>query len=116
MTGIALYIMSSLYLFSGIMHFLKPAGFVKIMPPYLPWHYPLVYISGAAEIILAILIIPEATRSAAAWGIIILLIAVFPANIYMAKIFRRKKHRLYWLTIVRLPLQVLLIWWAWNYT
>ncbi|RYY12040.1 MAG: DoxX family protein [Chitinophagaceae bacterium] len=116
MTNPGLYIMIAAYLFTGIMHFIRPAGFVRIIPPYLSRPYSLVYISGAAEIILAILLIPHATRAIAAWGLIALLIAVFPANIYMASLFYRKKHRLLWLAILRLPLQALLIYWAWIYT
>jgi uncharacterized membrane protein len=108
--------MSAAYLFTGTMHFVKPGGFVRIMPPYLPWHYQLVYLSGAAEILLAILLLPESTRSIAAWGLIVLLVAVFPANIYMAQVFYRKKHRYLWLAILRLPLQLVLIYWAWLYT
>ena len=54
------------------------------MPPYLPWHYELVYLSGLFEIILGVLLIIPKTRKVACYGIILLLIAVYPANIYLA--------------------------------
>lgn len=116
MTNSAIYIMAAVYIFSGSMHFLKPKGFARIIPPWLPGHYTLVYVSGIAEIILGLLLLPDSTRPFAAWGIVLLLIAVFPANVYMAQIFYRRKSRFFWLTVLRLPLQFFLIWWAWLYT
>jgi uncharacterized membrane protein len=73
-------------------------------------------ISGACEIVFGLLLIPDTTRSIAAWLIIVLLIAIFPANIQMSINFKRKNNPYFWITIVRLPLQFLLIWWAWSYT
>ena len=58
---------------------------MKIMPPYLPNHKELVYLSGAFEIIFGIMLLFEKTRFFAAWGLVLLLIAVFPANIYLAQ-------------------------------
>lgn len=113
---IALYLMSFLYIAAGIYHFINPRMYMKIMPSYLPYHLPLVYISGICEIVFGALLIPEATRPIAAWLIIVLLIAIFPANIQMAINFKRKKHRFLWMALIRLPLQLLLIWWAWQYT
>ena len=86
------------------------------MPPWLPWHAQLVFISGVAEIVLGLLLIPLATRTWAAWGIIALLIAVFPANIQMAINYWNKQSPYLWIALVRLPLQFLLIYWAWIYT
>jgi uncharacterized membrane protein len=72
------------FAFAGVLHFLKPANYMKIMPPYVPWHLAMVYLSGAAEIAGGLgLLIPPLRRSAAL-GLVALLIAVFPANIYMA--------------------------------
>ena len=69
---------------AGVLHFLKPAMYMKIMPPYIPWPLAMVHISGAAEIAGGLgILIPPARRSAAL-GLIALLVAVFPANIYMA--------------------------------
>ena len=116
MKQVALYIMSLLYIAAGINHFVKPRMYVKIMPPWLPAHLQLVYTSAVAEILLGILLIPASTRVFAAWGIIALLIAVFPANVQMMLNYYYKNLPGLWITIVRLPLQLLLIWWAWLYT
>ena len=82
---ITIYIMSLFYVFAGIKHFTNLAWYMKIMPPYLPFHKELVYISGALEIILSLMLLLEDTRFIAGWGLILLLIAVFPANIYLAQ-------------------------------
>ena len=108
--------MACLYIAAGIYHFICPKFYTRIMPRWLPMHLQLVYISGAFEIILGLLLFPIATRVVAAWGIIALLIAVFPANIQMMLNYRRRHNPYLWITILRLPLQLLLIWWAWQYT
>ena len=77
--------MSLFYVFAGIKHFTNPTWYMKIMPPYLPLHKELVYISGAFEIILGLMLLLDKTRFIGAWGLILLLIAIFPANIYLAQ-------------------------------
>ena len=72
------------YTFAGILHFLRPPVYMKIVPPYVPWHLAIVYVSGAAEILGGIGLLIPPVRRAAALGLVALLIAVFPANIYMA--------------------------------
>lgn len=116
MPTISLVIMSLLYIAAGIYHFVNPALYRSIMPTWLPAHHQLVLVSGAAEIILGILLLPMATRHWAAWGIILLLIAVFPANIQMAINYYRQGNPHLWIALLRLPLQGVLIWWAWQYT
>ena len=112
--GLAL--MSAVYVFAGILHFAKPRIFVRIVPPYLPWPKLLVYLSGAAEIILGLMLwVPELSRWAA-WGIVALLIAVFPANLYMHQKGGKAFEVPSWLLAVRLPVQLLLIAWAYVYT
>ena len=113
---ILLYIMAVLYVAAGIYHFVNPKMYQRIMPSYLPWHIPLIYISGVCEIVFALLLIPESTRPIAAWLVIVLLIAVFPANIQMAVSFWQKQRPTLWIALARLPLQLVLIWWAWIYT
>jgi len=113
---ILLYIMALLYTAAGIYHFVNPKMYMRIMPTYLPWHLPLVYISGVCEIAFALLLIPESTRPIGAWLIIALLIAVFPANVQMLVNYWQKNYNGLWIAIVRLPLQLVLIWWAWIYT
>ena len=104
------------YLAAGIFHFYRPGFYLKIMPPWLPWHHQFIYITGIAEIILGLLLLPAVTRSIAAWGIIILLIVVFPANIQMAINYWNQQNPWLWIAVARLPLQLVLIGWAWQYT
>ena len=111
-----LYLMALIYVAAGIYHFINPKMYERIMPPYLPYHLQLIYISGVIEIALGILLIPEATRPTAAWLIIAMLIAIFPANIQMAINFWQKNSPSLWIALVRLPFQPLLIWLAWLYT
>ena len=82
---ITIYLMSLFYIFGGIKHFTNVGWYMKIMPPYLSYHKELVYLSGAFEIILGIMLVFEKTRFLSGWGLIMLLIAVFPANIYLAQ-------------------------------
>ena len=81
--NITIYIMSLLYILVGIKHFSDPNFFLKIMPEYLNYHLELVYLSGFFEILFGILLIFKKTRFYGAWGIFVLLICVFPANIYL---------------------------------
>ena len=80
----SIILMSIFYVGVGIKHFTNPMWFIKIVPPILPYKLSLVYISGFLEILFGILILFPTTRYIAAWGLIFLLIAVFPANIYLA--------------------------------
>jgi uncharacterized membrane protein len=107
--------MALLYIGAGINHFVHPDQYVRIMPPYIPYHRAMVLLSGVFEIGLGLLFLPAVTRPRAAWGIIALLIAVFPANIQMAINYHRQGNPHLWLALVRLPLQIPLIWWAWKY-
>ena len=110
-----LYTMSAIYILAGVLHFVIPKSFVKIVPKYIPYRLWAVYISGFFEILFGIgLLFPE-TQSYAAIGIIVLLIAVFPANLYMAQRMREKKNKYAWIAFARLPLQLLLIYWAWIF-
>ena len=113
---ISLCIMAAFYFGAGIYHFLRPELYEKIMPGWLPWQRALIYITGACEILFSILLFPITTRRAAAWGIIILLILVFPANVQMMLNYWHQRHPGLWLSILRLPMQALLIWWAYGFT
>ncbi len=88
-------------------------AYAQIVPPYLPWHRFLVYVSGAAEIAGALGLLIPSWRRLAAWGLVLLLIAVFPANVYMANhgVQINARPMPQWLLWARLPLQALLIWW-----
>jgi uncharacterized membrane protein len=102
----------------GITHFIRPDQYARIVPPQLPHPVGLVYISGVFEILGGIGLLIPLVSVAAAWGLIALFIAVFPANIYQAMnsipIEGIPHHPvLYW---IRLPFQAVLIAWAWWYT
>ena len=112
---ISMYIMAAIYVVAGILHFVRPDKYNNIVPHWLPYSLALVYISGAVEIAGGLLLLPGITRRFAAWMIILLLIAVFPANVQMSVNYYREQTPYFWLTILRLPLQVILIWWAWNF-
>ena len=112
---ISLWCMVLLYVYAGINHFIHPAVYLQIMPPWLLQPLMLVYISGVCEIVFGLLLLPAYTKRIAVWCIIFLLIAVFPANIQMTINYYREHNPYLWLTIVRLPLQVILIWWAWSF-
>ena len=75
--------MSLLYITVGVKHFINPDFFVTIVPPIISWKEEAVLVSGFIEVILGILLLFNQTRKLAAWGIILLLIAVLPANIYL---------------------------------
>ena len=109
------YFLAGILFFAGIMHFAKPDFFVKIMPSYIPYHLKMVYISGIVEILCGLLLIFPQTQAFGAWLSIALFIAVFPANIQMAKDFYVMHHPYLWLAILRLPLQLVLIWWAYQF-
>lgn len=99
---------------SGVLHFLKPDSYTKIVPSYLPTPKTLVYISGVFEILGGIGLVVPKSRQFSAQGLIALLVAVFPANIYQAtakvqmdelKLMNKRGYH-----VVRLPMQPLLIW------
>ncbi len=108
--------MAGFYTFAGIGHFVATKFFMRIMPPYIPWHKPIVYLSGVAEIGLGILLIMPAYSSWAAWGVIALLVAVFPANLYHFSSGGAGMRIPQWALALRLPLQGLLMLWAWWHT
>ena len=105
-----------LYTAAGVNHFINPHFYRKIMPPWLGWHNELIIISGVAEILLALLLLFTPTRRIAAWGIIVLLVAVFPANVQMMLNYNKESNPQLWIAIARLPLQLVLIWWAYRVT
>ncbi len=112
---ILLYIMAAFYMIAGTYHFIDPLFYKKIMPPWLPGHYFIIYFTGVCEIVLGFLLISQLTRKAAAWGIIVLLVVVFPANIQMMLNFHHQQSPYLWIAILRLPVQLLLIGWAYQF-
>jgi len=100
---------------AGVWHFVRPAFYLKIMPPYLPWHRELVYLSGAFEIAGGVGILVPSLRRAAGWGLIALLVAVFPANVQMFLDVLADQGWTTWtlILLVRLPLQIPFLLWVW---
>jgi uncharacterized membrane protein len=101
------------YVSAGTLHFIKPDAYLKIMPPYIPWHAAMVRASGGFEILGGLGLLAPPVRRAAAWGLVALLIAVFPANVYMATnpIDTGVASLAPVLRWGRLPLQLILVWW-----
>ena len=104
--------------FAGVMHFVAPRGYVKIMPKFIPAPEAMVAISGVFEVLGGVGLLLPATQVFAAWGLIALFVAVFPANVNMAinKIPLGKKPLPTWALWARLPLQAVFIGWAWLFT
>jgi len=105
------WLLAAFFIAAGVNHFVSPATYQEIMPPYLPWPLALIYISGAAEVGLGLAALIPSVRTIAGWGLIALLLAVLPANLHMAL------HGFHsvpaWVLWVRLPIQFVLI--AWVY-
>ena len=103
---------------AGMLHFIYPNAYIGVMPPWLGWHAALVFISGVAEVAGGVGVLPTSTRRLAGWGLLALCVAVLPANLQML-IDALAAARPVWiiaLLVVRLPLQLLLMWWIWLAT
>ncbi|MGD9723142.1 MAG: MauE/DoxX family redox-associated membrane protein [Pirellulales bacterium] len=112
------YICGLFYIVAGINHFAVAEFYLRIMPDYIPqeFHWPAVAVSGIAEVVLGVLLLVPRTTRLAAWGLIALLIAVFPANIYVYQhpdLFPGVSQTVH---LIRLWLQGVLIAWAYWYT
>lgn len=104
------------FIVAGVLHFVMPRAYTSIMPAYLPSPLMLVYVSGVFEVLGGAGLLLPATRTLAAASLILLLLAVFPANVEMLRLAQARDAgtlviAAYW---VRLPLQPLLIWWVWR--
>ena len=104
--------MTAFYVSAGLMHFLRPRMYFKIMPPWLPYPKELNLICGFAEILLGLLVQVAELKVFATWGLVALLVAVFPANIHMFRLGQEKIGIPAWVLFLRLPLQGVLIYWA----
>jgi uncharacterized membrane protein len=112
-----LYPLAALFVGMGVLHFVVTDVFVSVMPAYVPYHREMVWLSGLFEIGLGLAVLPERTRPWAGLGLVLLLIAVFPANVNMAlHDVPPESPPPRWLMWGRLPLQALLIAWAWWVT
>lgn len=110
-----LYVMAAMYILAGIMHFVKPKAYMRIMPRYLPAHKTLVYLSGLAEILLGILLCFPDTKNIAVWGVVLMLTVFFLVHFYMLSSAKAGLNLPKWLLWGRIILQFGLIYWALFY-
>lgn len=102
------------FVVAGLNHFRQPEIYLGMMPPFLPWPEVLNYISGVVEVLGGLGLLSASTRRLAAWGLLALLVAVFPANIYVALEGRMPGLDVSPLTLwLRLPFQFLFMAWVW---
>jgi uncharacterized membrane protein len=114
MKNLQTYAIGSLFIAAGTLHFVRSPMYEAIVPPGFGDPKTIVAISGAAEFLGGVGVFVPATRRFSGWGLIALLIAVFPANVYMA--IDREKFAFIpaWGLYARLPLQFLMIWWIYR--
>ena len=111
--AVSVVLLAAAFVGAGVLHFVKPRLFEAIVPPSLPAPRLLVYVSGVAEVAGGLGLLVPALRPLAGWGLAVLLVAVFPANVHMVRQsqrFRRVAPR--WALLARLPLQLVLIAWV----
>jgi len=117
MLQISLYIMAAAYILAGLNHFRAPGFYRPMMPPYIPKHNLMIALSGAAEVILGSALFFQPVRALAAWAIILMLLVFYSVHIYMWQnrktVFAKVPPAI---LIGRLPLQLVLIYWAYLYT
>lgn len=109
------YIIGALFVLAGANHFRKPKIYERIIPPYIPAKGTMVMISGIAEMILGFMILTPESQKIGAWGIIALLILFIPVHIYMLQNEKAGMKLPKWVLILRIPLQFLLMVWAFQY-
>lgn len=110
-----LFLMAAIYIFAGMMHFIKPKIYLRIMPRYLPQHKFLVALSGFAEIILGVGLCFSATKDVSIYGIILMLTVFLLVHFYMLSGEKASAGIPKWILILRIPLQFGLMYWAWLY-
>lgn len=110
-----LYLMAIIYIVAGIMHFLKPKMYMRIMPRYLPNHKLLVIFSGISEILLGFGICFATSKNIALIGIIAMLTVFLLVHFYMLSSEKAGAGIPKWLLILRIPLQFALMYWAYYY-
>mgnify|MGYP005873321391 CR=1 FL=1 len=110
-----LIFMAIMYMIAGSMHFIKPSAYVKIIPEFLPKRRSLNLIAGALEVIFGIGLLFDSSKSYCAIGIIALLIVFFIVHINMLRGGKHSAGVPLWILILRIPLQFILIWWAYLY-
>jgi len=111
------YLMVGLYILSGLTHFIKPDFYLELMPSFLPQKMLLTYVTGVLEIALALLLLRDKYQKLAA-NLIILMLLGFLILIHIPQTidFYNTKNELFTMSVIRLSVQVLLLFWAWSYT
>lgn len=107
--------MAIMYIFAGIMHFIKPKAYLRVMPRFLPAHKALVFWSGVAEILLGIALFFEETRNLAIIGVVLMLVVFLLVHFNMLSGEKEAAGVPRWILILRIPIQFVLIWWAFYY-
>ncbi|ADV49700.1 DoxX family protein [Cellulophaga sp. E16_2] len=110
-----LYLLAAIYVFAGVMHFIKPKTYLRIMPRYLPNPKLLVSLSGIAEIALGIGLCFPATKNLSIYGIIAMLAVFLLVHFYMLSGEKQSAGIPKWILILRIPLQFALMYWAFSY-
>tara|TARA_B100001250_G_scaffold340163_1_gene307751 strand:- start:25 stop:417 length:393 start_codon:yes stop_codon:yes gene_type:complete len=106
---VTIFIMSFFYVLVGVDHFKNPDWYIKIIPPVLPFKLEMVYLSGFFEILFGILLLFKKTRQISGWGLVLLLLAVYPANLYLAITNGEVMNTTPYIAWGRLPIQFLFI-------
>ena len=115
---LSIVLIAAIFVGGGVLHLVKPEAYLSMMPPWLPAAMALVLISGVFEIVGGVGVLVPATRVAAGWGLIALLVAVFPANVQMLLNARATHASALWMSglVARLPLQAVMIYWVFRVT
>lgn len=114
--NLVLFGLAIFFVNTGIDHFINAGFYLSIMPPFFPLHEEAVYISGFFEVLGGMGVLIPRLRKIAGWGLVALLIAVYPANIYMALAPEAFPNIPVLLIYSRLPLQFLFFYWAYSVT
>ena len=110
-------LLAAFFVGSGVNHFVMPRAYQRMVPPSLrDQAKEVVAVSGVAEILGGLAVLPRRTRRLAGPGLVALLAAIFPANLYMARAPERFRKLPRWALYARLPLQPMMMWWAWRAT
>ena len=109
------YLLGVILIVAGVNHFRKPKMYERIMPPYIPAHKTMVTISGIAEMALGLLLLNPETQATAAWLIIAMFAVFLTVHVYMIQNERAAMKLPKWVLWLRLPLQFVLMYWAYQY-
>ena len=113
---LVLFGLSTFFIYTGIHHFVNPGFYLSIMPPAFPLHTEAVYISGFFEVVGGVCVLIPRLRKIAGWGLVALLVAVYPANIYMAITPETFPDFPVALLYARLAFQFVFFYWAFSVT